>query len=299
VIDAFPDADVIVASDHGAGPLKGDVNVGAWLAERGRATYGRPRRNPAVYAAWALPPPLRRLGRSVAPRMARRVMGATLAGQLGPFDWARTEAFLGFHSDLWLNLEGREPQGTVPEEKADALLEEIRAGLLDLRDPRDGAAVVAGVHRRDDLWHGTASYMAPDLMLDPWSAGFRVAPGREQASGRTFVSPPAPLAGVGEAWSSDHRPVGLFAAAGPRIARGREDELSLLDLSPTMLALLEQPVPAALDGDVARDAIAPSWLDAHPVATAGPRAPRRENGGYSDDDAAAVAAHLRDLGYIE
>ncbi|MDQ4064525.1 MAG: alkaline phosphatase family protein, partial [Actinomycetota bacterium] len=39
VIDAASDADVIVISDHGAGPLLGDVDVGGWLAARGLATY--------------------------------------------------------------------------------------------------------------------------------------------------------------------------------------------------------------------------------------------------------------------
>lgn len=299
IIDEFPDADVIVASDHGAGPLKGDVNVGAWLAARGRATYGRTRARAAVRMAWALPPPVRRLGRRLAPVLARRAMGATLAGQLGPFDWTRTDAFLGFHSDLWLNLEGREPAATVSEDDADEVLDEIRDGLLELRDPRDDSPVVAAVHRRDELWHGPAAGMAPDLMLDSWSAGFRVAPGREAAREGRFVSSPARLAGVGEAWSSDHRPTGLFAAAGPRIAPGRTAELALLDLCPTLLALLEQAVPTGLDGDVVRAAIAPSWLRAHGVATAEPTAARPGEGGYSDDDAAAVAAHLRDLGYLE
>jgi hypothetical protein len=55
--------------------------------------------------AWKFSPSIRRLGRRLAPGAARRAFGATLAGQLGPFDWPATEAFLGFHGDLWLNAE--------------------------------------------------------------------------------------------------------------------------------------------------------------------------------------------------
>jgi predicted AlkP superfamily phosphohydrolase/phosphomutase len=40
ISEAFPEADVMVISDHGAGPLKADVNVGSWLASRGLAAPG-------------------------------------------------------------------------------------------------------------------------------------------------------------------------------------------------------------------------------------------------------------------
>ena len=114
VVEAFPDADVMVVSDHGAGSLKGDVNVGAWLANTGHASYGGSGGSRLADAAWSLPPAVRKLGRRLAPSLARKAMGAKLTGQLGSFDWAETDAFLGFHSDLWLNLEGREPEGRVP-----------------------------------------------------------------------------------------------------------------------------------------------------------------------------------------
>lgn len=297
IVEAFPDADVLVVSDHGAGPLRGDVNVGAWLAGNGRAAYGKKKTSLAVRAAWAMPPTIRRLGRRLAPGAAQRTMGATLSGQLGSFDWERTDAFLGVHSDLWLNLEGRERMGRVATSDAPEVLEELRAGLLGLRDPRDGAPLFAAAHRRADVYSGPAVDLAPDLILDSWSAGYRVAPGRE-ASDRLVV-PPAQLAGVGEAWSSDHRPLGIFVAAGPRIARGASDELALYDVCPTSLALLEQPVPPDLDGRVADRVIRREWLESHPIRRGDGGGTRSVEGGYSQEEADAVAAHLKDLGYIE
>ena len=38
--------------------------------------------------------PVRRAARRIAPGLARKVMGATLAGALAPFDWSRTAAFV-------------------------------------------------------------------------------------------------------------------------------------------------------------------------------------------------------------
>lgn len=328
IVEAFPDANVLVVSDHGAGDLRADVNVGAWLAQNGYASYAEPKRGAKsrlAELAWALPPSVRRMGRRIAPGVARQAMSTRLTGQLGSFDWGSTQAFLGFHSDLWLNLEGRESQGTVPIQRAEEVLDEIVDGLLEIRDPASGDPVFAGAHRRAEIYSGPAIDLAPDVMLDTWSAGYRVAPVRPE--GDEVVIPPAPLAGVDAAWSADHRPVGIFVAAGPsiRILRryegrirpgsraeseiepgsraesGAPDELNLYDVCPTVLALLGQPVPDGLDGRAPTEIFTGAFLETNPLRRAGASPGRGTDGGseYSQDEAAAVAEHLKDLGYIE
>lgn len=295
LLESFEEADVMIVSDHGAGELAGDVNLGAWLAAHGYATYSdhAPRRGFAD-AAWVFPAPLRRAARRVAPGLARKVMGATLTGALAPFDWSRTKAFVGFHGDLWLNLAGREPQGTVTARDAERVLDEISAGLLELTDPAMGKNVFARTLRRDEIYRGQLAELAPDLMLDSWSAGYRVAPSRGPAD--SFVAPPSSLAGVDVAWSADHRPEGMFVAAGPRISSGSGDPLALYDVCPTSLALLDSPIPAGLDGRVASRAMSNAVIPATGVATTERHA---DAGGFSEAEAAAVAEHLKDLGYIE
>ncbi|HEX2235236.1 MAG TPA: alkaline phosphatase family protein [Actinomycetota bacterium] len=297
VVEAFDGADVVVVSDHGAGPLGGDVNVGAWLARRGLARHGASPRPRLLDLAWALPPRARRAAKRLAPGAARRAFGATLAGQLGPFEWGATKAFMGFHGDLWLNLRSREPEGIVEEAEAPALLEELGAALRALADPRTGAPLFAATMARDEIYSGPAAGLGADMMLDSWSAGYRVAPGRRDSG--EIVTTPAPLPGVREAWSSDHRPEGVFVAAGPRIARGAATTLSLVDVCPTCVALLEAAVPAGLDGAVAEAALDPAFLARHPVRTDAARTRAPAAGDLPEDEAAAVASHLRDLGYIE
>jgi predicted AlkP superfamily phosphohydrolase/phosphomutase len=296
LIDAWPEADVMVVSDHGAGPLWGDVNLGAWLNGRGRARYKAASRSPLLRVAWAMPPWVRRLGRRAAPGLARRALGATLTGQLGPFEWGQTDAFCGLHGDLWLNLRGREPRGTLGPEAAEQLRAELAEALLELRDPSTGRRLFAAAYRREALYQGPAEHLAPDLMLDSWSEGYRVSPNRGPSQ---LVTAPLALAGVREPWSADHRPLGIFVASGARIAPGTADELSLYDVCPTALALLERPIPTRLDGRVAEAALDRSWLRRHPVVTRGRVEGRVRDGAYSDDEAEAVAAHLKDLGYIE
>ncbi len=298
LLESFSDADVLIVSDHGAGPLAGDVNMGAWLASNGHAAYSRGgAARPLVDAAWALPAPVRRLGRRLAPGFARRTMAATLTGALAPFDWARTDAFVGFHGDLWLNLEGREPQGGVSRSRADGLLTELRDELLLLEDPRTGHSVFSAAYPRDEIYAGPLAEMAPDLMLDSWTAGYRIAPGRGPAD--EVVGPPASLAGVEAAWSADHRPEGIFVAAGPHIAAGHGDDLSLHDLCPTALALVGSDLPDGIDGRPATQALTEAFLAAHPIQRAAAKPRPQGDGEYSAAEATAVAEHLKDLGYIE
>ena len=304
VIEAFPGADVMVVSDHGAGDLKGDVNVGAWLAAEGHAVYGSPKRSGVSGLAWALPAPVRTLGRRLAPGVARKAMGAFLIKQLGPFDWARTHAFVGVHNDLWLNLAGREPEGMVDPADADSAAgRDLRRSARDPTIPRTGAPVFAAAHRRDDIYSGAATAMAPDLMLDPWSAGYRVAVKREPSA--EVIIDPASLAGVDEAWSSDHRPEGIFVAAGPRIAPGASESLSLYDVAPAMLALLEHEVPGGSrrrrSSSRARSRIprAPPGHDRRPLRSSGtvvastPTTRRRPSPDTSRISATSTEGYLR------
>ena len=298
VTSAFPDADVMVVSDHGAGPLHGDVNVGAWLIQHGHASFGGTSRKKAIELAWLLPPPVRRLGRRLAPDLARKAMGAKLTGALAPFEWDSTKAFVGFHGDLWLNLKGREPNGTIAPAAVQEVQEELRAGLLELEDQHTGTKVFAGVHARDEIYSGANVALAPDLMLDSWSNGYRVAPNRGPE--QDLVHSPTPLAGVDVSWSSDHRPLGIWVAAGPRFAERTIDELALYDVCATALALLEQPVPAHMDGRVPTEVLDDGFLARHPITTTEARGVGNDHDmTYSDEEAAAVAEHLKDLGYIE
>jgi predicted AlkP superfamily phosphohydrolase/phosphomutase len=80
-------------------------------------------------------------------------------------DWSRTRAYgLGFNS-LYLNLAGREGQGIVRADQADAVLEEISRRLLELRDPKSGAQVVLRVDRSRDVYSGERVADAPDLIV--------------------------------------------------------------------------------------------------------------------------------------
>ena len=103
--------------------------------------------------------------------------------------------------------------------------------------------------------------------------------------------------------SGDHRIEGIVIAAGNHIRPGvAPSPVSILDVTPTVLYLLGLPIAEDMEGTLMRDAIAPSFLAAHPpeaIATyeqgraAAPAAP------VASPMDAQIKERLRSLGYIE
>lgn len=83
-------------------------------------------------------------------------------------DWDTTRAFLvpsDHFAQVRLNVRGRERKGIVEPSEADALMDEIAAGFLSLRDA-DGAPVVKSVDRIADVFpEGRLRHQLPDLIV--------------------------------------------------------------------------------------------------------------------------------------
>lgn len=104
-----------------------------------------------------------------------------------------------------------------------------------------------------------------------------------------------------------HDPTGMLVLWGKDIAQGTEiDGPSVLDITPTLLALYGLPVADDMDGRVLEEAIAPDFTRRHPVSTTEsyepadgetPGEPEGEPEESSVD--AEVREQLRSLGYIE
>jgi hypothetical protein len=85
---------------------------------------------------------------------------------------------------------------------------------------------------------------------------------------------------------NDHLPSdrGVFIARGPGLARGRPvSNVSIFDVTPTLLYLLGKPVGADMDGHVLAEAINPLWLAQRPITYVA-----------SHDDPAFLSSHRRD-----
>jgi predicted AlkP superfamily phosphohydrolase/phosphomutase len=97
-----------------------------------------------------------------------------------------------------------------------------------------------------------------------------------------------------------HAPHGIFIAAGEgiRMERGYRGA-SLLDIAPTILHRLSEPVPLAMDGKVLAPIFDPEWLRANPPSYVDKDIEGDVGGGVSREGTDDVLERLKALGYIQ
>ena len=228
VQERFVDEDTIlmVVSDHGFHSYRYGVNLNTWLAKNGFMELRGPLGGPDQY---------RRLEDlfDAEHRFFKNV------------DWSKTQAYCLGLGSIYINLQLREPQGSVSATEYDAVRQRIIDGLKALEDPRyPGRPVVLDVVRREDVFHGPRMLEAPDLLVcfNEW---YRV-------SWQTSLGgvPPEVIEDNLDNWSGDHCSYdpsisqGIFFANMPLPQRRRW----IGDVGPTALRYLGVEVPGGLDG---------------------------------------------------
>jgi predicted AlkP superfamily phosphohydrolase/phosphomutase len=310
LVDLAGSGDVVVVSDHGGGRLNGVINLNAWLAENGFLTYAGEghRLGPSELARLALykaleqrrklPPRLREFFKQRFPHLRDR------AHELKEFtviDWSKTQAFAyGIFGNVVLNVRGREALGTVePGAEYDRVRDEIARRALEMRDPATGELVVAGVHRREDLFEGPELERIPDLLIEfdryAWLGKGNLMSRTPTIADTIRIAPGSKASYVGS-----HRHEGIVALAGPSAAQGVELHADIQDVAPTIMYLLGEPIPTEFEGRLLEEAISPAVLSERPAEY---RSGELVGvGAVTSYDAAAaeeVGARLRDLGYLE
>ncbi len=271
--------DVLMVSDHGFRPVSKMVGVNQILAEAG-----------LVRSTW-----LERLAGSVMPlalrlpdRFQKRIFKFLEQARWGSQRrlLPGSAAYSDIADTVNVNLRGRETTGSVSESDFEQVRDTVAAKLTEFRDPSTGQAPVKRAVKREDYFHGEFAAEAPDLTLE-YGDGYAYI----GALGRTLWEWRW-LQGV-------HSSNGIIACLGPHFRRGAEaPTVSILDVAPTVLSLLEVAPPAGVDGRV------PDELVARPAPPARrrearPPQPREEPTPYSEEEEAQIKERLRGLGYIE
>ncbi len=303
------DANLILMSDHGFGPIEWYVNFNVWLLEQGDlalqdSLYVRQKHwcyRHGITPQWFYGL-MARFG-GAGSRVSRfRGKQQTWLDRLADkaflsrqhIDWSRTTAYAqGNFGQIFLNVKGRQPHGCVPPEEVRSRLDDLKARLGRLMHPETGEPLVARVYERDELYHGPHAGLAPDLtvVLSDWR--YRTIGLYDFTTNRTI----APAFGP----TGDHRMEGILLATGPAIRPGPlGDDATLLDLTPTVLRLLGVTPPAGLDGRVLSEILDASRLpDRAWAAGESPKTPGAVDAdGYTPDEQAIIEQRLADLGYL-
>ena len=159
------------------------------------------------------------------------------------YDWSKTKMYgLGLGS-LFLNLKGREGQGTVAPEEAPALLAEIRDKLLALTDPETGEKILHAVYLKSDVYRGESESDAPDIQLG-YEDGYQTD--KASAAGGA----PAQLFSPNDdKWSGEHAASDVACTPGIFFAnQALAPNPGIIDIGPTALKRLGVDVPPDCEG---------------------------------------------------
>jgi predicted AlkP superfamily phosphohydrolase/phosphomutase len=207
---------VIALSDHGFNNFERGVHLNKWLLDCGFLA----------------------LQSGIEP-------GEAAGDYLRHVDWTHTRAYAIGLSGIYLNLKGREAQGTVLPDDASSVKTAIQQGLTGLADPDRGNRIaVQRVQAREAVYHGLYVEEAPDLLVD-FAPGYRVS--WSSSMGGIARSQ---LEDNTKKWSGDHiidpdRVPGVLFMNRPFRGEGAR----LLDLAPSILAALGVPKGPAMEGE--------------------------------------------------
>jgi predicted AlkP superfamily phosphohydrolase/phosphomutase len=134
-----PATKLLVLSDHGFADFDSKVHLNRWLVEKGYLS----------------------------------LKGPDLEGNLGNVNWQDSQAYAVGLNSLYLNLQGREAEGSVSEDNSKPLLTELRDQLTSWRAPAD-QPVVQRALLREKIYSGPYSDLGPDILIG-YSPGYRAS----------------------------------------------------------------------------------------------------------------------------
>ncbi|WP_340100828.1 alkaline phosphatase family protein [Salinibaculum salinum] len=183
------DVTMAVASDHGFTTLEYEVHLNEWLREEGWLSYEDDDHS-----------------------------------ELGDIA-DETRAYSLIPGRFYINLEGREPRGSVPEDEYEAVRDELKEKLENLTGP-NGQPVADKVETKEAAYRGPHDDIAPDLTVVP-NHGFDLKAGFK---GSDDVFGTGPRNGM---HSFDNA---CLFIDDPDV---RIDDADLYDIGPTLLDLLD------------------------------------------------------------
>jgi predicted AlkP superfamily phosphohydrolase/phosphomutase len=157
-------------------------------------------------------------------------------------DWGHTVAWGdgGYYGRLFLNVKGREPEGTVEPARYEEVRDELIAKLESAPGP-DGGSLGTKVMKPQDVYPEVRG-VAPDLIVYFGDLEWRSVGSVGNRSIYTYENDTGPD-------GANHDRTGVFAMAGlPGQATGEVQGLGLVDVGPSIMSLYGVPAPEGAVG---------------------------------------------------
>ena len=204
---------VWVVSDHGAKCMIGGFCFNDWLIQEGYLTLKQPVAGPTRF-------------------------------DISNVDWSRTRAWGegGYYGRCFLNVQGREPQGTIPPDRYEAVRDEL-IGKLEALTDHNGKVMGTQAFKPQAVYK-KVNGVPPDLIVIFGNLNWRSVGRVGNDSLHCFDNDTGPD-------DANHAEHGIVIVYDPKQKRGREVVgRQLMDIAPTVLKALGQPIPADMRGSV-------------------------------------------------
>jgi predicted AlkP superfamily phosphohydrolase/phosphomutase len=203
---------LLVMSDHGFAPFTREFHLSTWLVENGFTVISDPDR--------------------------------LHEGEFYQYvDWSRTRAYAMGLNGIYINIHGREKEGSVLLRDAENVKKEIQAKLAAVTDPQSGKRIITQVYDTSKIYSGPYMSIAPDLAVG-YQSGYRIS---DEAVLGKF--PRGIVGDRTDKWSADHC---MDPAVVPGVLLANREVTAanpeLRDLGPSILTAFGLPVPAEMDG---------------------------------------------------
>ncbi len=205
---------VLVVSDHGGQPLMGGFCLNEWLHQEGYLNFHTPPQEPVLL-------------------------------EQASIDWSRTKVWGsgGYYGRIFLNVQGREPEGTIPFSEYETERQRLVEHLEGICGP-DGQPLGVKAYKPQQIYQRVRG-IAPDLIVYFQDLAWRSV--GTVGTGQLYVQEND--TGPDDA---NHAPHGLFIWYDPERPGGgqRVEGASLYDILPTLLKRYGVESPTGLQGQV-------------------------------------------------
>lgn len=205
------DTIILVASDHGGKPMKGAFCVNTWLEKQGLLKLKKP-------------------------------VDKVVRLNDVDVDWENTVAWGwgGYYARIFLNLKGREEHGVVDPKDFESVRMDIADRIRNIKGP-NGEAWDTIVLKPEEIYP-ECNGDPPDLMVYFDNLSWRSA--GTMGQGNLYL--PENDTGPDDAV---HDKMGLYIYYDPRRdLGGREEDLDILDVAPTLLKAMGLKIPVEMEG---------------------------------------------------
>lgn len=305
IIAACENANCFLISDHGGtaiGVRRFYLNV--WLAQHGYLKLNQSFLGGLERLAYTVAKTIRPWFswyqlQKIQGQLGLGKVAARMRNNTDAVDWETSRAFAILPCDptigVQVNVRGRESRGAVsPGADYERLRSELIDQLKKIKDP-EGNPVVVDAVRKEEIFSGPYLDRMPDILVSVEKGIAVRSDFGKDVWGTARATELQDLSG-------EHDMDGIFLAAGSDIqSTGFIPPASLLDVAPTLLYSLGEPVPQNMDGRVLADIFHPDFCAEYEpqIGAAREVSVREGQDVYSEEEDAVIRERLQALGYLD